>query len=106
MFTLRVLALSTALAFLLGTVAVVLASEPRTLEGVVVSSGQETLTMKDADAKQHSFKADVMTKVTFNGKPGKLEDFQAGMPVRVTVGEESRLLAVSTIDDKKLAANY
>lgn len=82
------------------------AEEPQMLEGMVVSAGQGSLVIKDAEAKQHSFKVDAQTKITFHGKPGKLESFQPGMPVRVTVGAENRLLALSTIDDKKLAARF
>lgn len=101
----RVCSLSVVLVLLLVGFAIARVEEPQMLEGTVVSAGQGALVMKDAEAKQHSFKVEVMTKITFNGKPGKLEDFQAGTPVRVTVGSENRLLAVSTIDDKKLAAN-
>jgi hypothetical protein len=89
---------------LLAITAATEAAEPRMLEGVVVSTAPNALVMKDAAGKQHSFKVEETAKVTFNGKPGKLEDFKASMPVRVTVGEEERVLAVSTIDDKKVAS--
>lgn len=90
-------------ALVLALAAAIQAAEPRMVEGVVVSAGQNALVMKDAAGKQHSFKVDEAAKVTFNGKPGKLEDFKASMPVLVTVGEEERVLAVSTIDDEKVA---
>jgi len=94
---------SAAFVLVVALAAAIQAAEPQVLEGVVVSAGQNALVMKDAAGKQHSFKVEDTAKVTFNGKPGKLEDFQASMPVRVTVAEESRVLAVSTIDDEKLA---
>jgi hypothetical protein len=80
------------------------AEELSMLEGMVVSTSQGVLVMKDGDGKQHSFKPDSFTKITFHGKPGKVEDFEMGTPIRVTVGAEQRLLALSTIDDQKLVA--
>jgi hypothetical protein len=92
-------------AFLLLALATAMqAAEPRMVEGLVVSAGQDSLVMKDAAGKQHSFKVDETAKITFHGKPGKLEEFKASMPVLVTVGEEERVLAVSTIDDNKVVS--
>jgi hypothetical protein len=42
-----------------------------------------------------------MAKITLIGKPGRLEDFQATMPVLVTTDERGTVLAVSTIDMHK-----
>jgi hypothetical protein len=42
-----------------------------------------------------------MTKVTVHGKPGKLTDLKAGMPIRVMVDTVGKVTAVSTVDDRK-----
>jgi hypothetical protein len=80
--------------------------EPKMLEGLVVSSGSKALVVRDLEGRQLTFQVDAMTKVTIHGKPGKIEELKAGMPVRLAAGPELRLLAVSTIDDEKsLPAN-
>jgi len=94
-----------AVAMLLAASAFAVDAEPQMLEGTVVSAGQGSLAMKDAAGKSHSFKVEVATKITFHGKPGKLEEFQPGMPVLVTRGAENKLLALSTIDEIKLVSN-
>ncbi len=77
-----------------------LAANPTTQEGVVVSAGGGKLTMKDVAGKEHTHAVGAETRITVHGKPGKLEDLQLGMPIRVTL-EGAKVLAVSTIDEMK-----
>jgi hypothetical protein len=76
-------------------------SEPQLREGVVVSAGGGQLSIRAADGKEHAFKTNEMTKITVNGKPGKLEDLKAGVQVRVMVDAKGMVASISTVDDRK-----
>lgn len=76
-------------------------AEPQLHKGTVVSASAGRLVMKDTAGKEQSFAVTDATKVTVNGKLGKLEDLQETMPVQVTTDEKGKVLAVSTIDKEK-----
>jgi len=77
------------------------AAEPQLHKGTVVSAGSGKLVMKDTMGKEQSFAVDDVTKITVNGKPGKLEDLQETMPIQVTTDEKGKTLAISTVDKDK-----
>lgn len=76
-------------------------SDPQMHKGTVVSASANRLVMKDTGGKEQSFTVELTTKVTVNGKPGRLEDLQETMPIQVTTDEKGKVLAVSTIDKDK-----
>lgn len=71
-------------------------------EGTVVSAKAGTLEMMENAGKSHSFKVGDQAKITVNGKPGKLEDLQLSMKIRVIVDAMDQVASVSTIDMLKL----
>jgi len=75
--------------------------DTQTKKGTVVSASNNSLVMKDTSGKEHSYSIDAVTKITVNGKPGRLEDLQETMPVQVTTDEKGKVLAVSTMDKDK-----
>jgi hypothetical protein len=80
------------------------AAEPQIHKGTVMSASAGRLVMKDMAGKEMSFAVDAMTKITVHGKPGKLEDLQATMPVQVATEASGKVLSVSTIDMEKGSA--
>jgi len=72
----------------------------KTHEGVVVSAGAGKLVMT-TDGKEHAHKVSATTKITVNGKPGKLDDLKKGMKIKVMTDKEDEVLSISTVDDKK-----
>jgi hypothetical protein len=81
--------------------AAVSAAEPQLHKGTVVSAGGNKLVMKDTAGKEQSFTVDEVTKITVNGKPGRLEDLQETMPIQVTTDEKGKTLAIATVDKDK-----
>ena len=79
----------------------VLAADPQLHEGTVVSATAGKLTIKDMAGKDQSFSIDGTTKVTVNGKPGRLEDLKESMPVQVMVDDKGKVLTISTVDKAK-----
>lgn len=75
--------------------------DPMVIEGMVVSAGTGQISVRAADGKEHSFKTNEMTRITVNGKPGKLEDLKAGIQVRVMLDQQSKVVSISTVDDRK-----
>jgi hypothetical protein len=75
--------------------------DPLIKKGTVVSASNNSLVMKDTSGKEHSYSVDTVTKITVNGKPGRLEDLQETMPIQVTTDEKGKVLAVSTMDKDK-----
>ena len=78
-----------------------LALEPQLHKGTVVSAGSGKLVIKDTAGKEQSFTVDAVTKITVNGKPGKLEDLQETMPIQVTTDEKGKTLSIATVDKDK-----
>jgi hypothetical protein len=77
------------------------AADPQVRKGIVLSAGEGRLSIKDTMGNQHSYTADAATKITVNGKPGKLEDLQEGVGIQVMTDDKGTLLSVSTIDKDK-----
>lgn len=75
--------------------------EPLVVEGVVVSASAGQVSLRAADGKEHSFKPNEMTRITVNGKPGKLADLKAGVMIRVMVDKQGKVISISTVDDRK-----
>jgi hypothetical protein len=84
-----------------GPIEIAPAGDPQMHKGTVVSAGDGRLVMKDSAGKEQSYSVDTVTKITVNGKPGRLEDLQETMPVQVTTDEKGKVLAVSTMDKDK-----
>ena len=76
-------------------------TEPQLYEGPVVSAGAGQVSLRAADGKEHAFKTNSMTRITVNGKPGKLEDLKPGVQIRVMVDSKGMVASVSTVDDRK-----
>lgn len=76
-------------------------ADPQVHEGMVVSASTGQLSMRAADGKEHMFKTNDMTRITVNGKPGKLEDLKSGMAIRVMLDAMKQVTAISTVDDRK-----
>ena len=81
-----------------------MAADPNLHEGTVVSASAGKLVMADSEGKQHSHSMDKDVKITVHGKPGKLEDLQPSMKIRVMTDKDGKALSVSTVDDQKLPA--
>ncbi|WP_425617354.1 hypothetical protein NA78x_001028 [Anatilimnocola sp. NA78] len=77
------------------------AAEPQLHEGTVVSAGTGQVSMKTADGKEHVFKTNDTTRITVNGKPGKLEDLKPGIQIRVMTDQMNKVTSISTVDDRK-----
>lgn len=75
--------------------------EPQIHEGMVVSASADQVAMKTADGKDHTFKADTMTRVMIHGKPGKLTELKSGVQIRVMVDQAGKVTSISTVDDRK-----
>lgn len=94
---LAVVAVSICVAAVVQTVAA--AQKEMTHEGTVVSAGDGKLVMKGNDGKEHSHTIDASVQITVHGKPGKLEDLQKEMRIRVTL-QDGKVTAVATVDTK------
>ncbi len=75
--------------------------DPQVVEGTVVSATVGQVSLRAADGKEHSFKPNEMTRITVNGKPGKLADLKAGVMIRVMVDKQGKVISISTVDDRK-----
>jgi hypothetical protein len=99
----RILPLALATIFLaMCWVQIATAADPLLHEGTVVSAGAGKLAIKDKAGKDQSFAIDGATKVTVNGKPGRLEDLKESMPVQIMVDDKGKVLTVSTVDKEKM----
>ena len=88
---------------LLGLVAaqVAVAADPQQMEGTVVSAGAGRVTIKDKSGKDQSFTVDAATRVTVNGKPGRLEDLKESTRVQIMIDDKGKVLSVATVDKEK-----
>jgi hypothetical protein len=77
------------------------AADPQLHEGTVVSAAAGKVVIKDKAGKDQSFAVDAMTKVTVNGKPGRIEDLKESTPVQVMIDDKGKVLSVATIDKDK-----
>lgn len=77
------------------------AAAPQHYKGTVVSVAATKIAIKEENGKEQSFEVGTMAKITVHGKPGRLEEFEATMPVLVTTDAKGTVLAVSTVDRHK-----
>lgn len=76
-------------------------ADPQMHEGTVVSAGAGKLTIKDKGGKDQSFAVDGTTRITVNGKPGRLEELKESTRVQVMIDDKGKVLTVATIDKEK-----
>jgi len=83
------------------------AAEPQIHKGTVVSASNGQLVLKDASGKEQTHLVSRETKVTINGRVGRLEELKMSMQVRVTTEGSDKVVSIATIDDDKylLTAN-
>lgn len=71
-------------------------------DGLVVSTTADTLVMTDADGKnQHAHKVDEATAVTIDGKPAKLADLVKGDKVKVSAGQDGKVVSIAAARSKQ-----
>ena len=71
-------------------------------DGVVVSTTADTLVMTDPDGKnQHAHKIDEATAVTVDGKPAKLADVVKGDKVKVSAGQDGKVVSIAVTRSKQ-----
>jgi len=83
------------------------AAEPQIHKGTVVSASNGQLVLKDASGKEQTHLVSRETKVTINGRVGRLEELKMSTQVRVTTEGSDKVVSIATIDDDKylLTAN-
>ncbi len=79
------------------------AAEVHVHKGTVISASNGRLVMKDMAGKEHTHLVSKDTKVTINGQPGRLEQLEPTMQVRVATEGADKVVSVSTVDDDKHA---
>lgn len=80
---------------------VIYAADPQLHEGTVVSAGAGKIAIKDKAGKDQSFAIDAATRVTVNGKPGRIEDLKESTRVQIMIDDKGKVLSVATIDKEK-----
>jgi hypothetical protein len=71
-------------------------------DGLVVSTTADTLVMTDADGKnQHAHKIDDATAVSIDGKPAKLADLVKGDKVKVSAGQDGKVVSIAAVRSKQ-----
>ena len=78
-------------------------AEVQVHKGTVVSASNGRLVMKDMAGKEHTHLVSKDTKVTIHGQPGRLEQLEPTMQVRVATEGADKVVSVSTVDDDKHA---
>jgi hypothetical protein len=83
------------------------AAEPQIHNGTVVSASNGQLVLKDTSGKEQTHLVSRETKVTINGRVGRLEELKMSTRVRVTTEGGDKVVSIATIDDDKylLTAN-
>jgi len=91
----------------LTSVNVALAAEPQIHKGTVVSATNNQLVLKDAMGREQTHLVSRETKVTINGRIGRLEELKMSTRVRVTTDGGDKVVSIATVDDEKylLTAN-
>jgi hypothetical protein len=94
--------MSTGVAILVLTTFVFADKAMKVHDGLVVSTTAETLVMTDADGKnQHAHKVDEATAVTVDGKPAKLADLAKGDKVKVSAGQDGKVVSIAAMRSKQ-----
>lgn len=76
--------------------------KPGTHEGKVVKTEPGKLTMSDKEGKNlHTHAIPAEAKVTFEGKPCKVEDLKPGAAVKVTTEKKEDKLVVISVEARK-----
>lgn len=83
------------------------AAEPQIHKGTVVSATASQLVVKDATGREQTHLVSRETKVTINGRVGRLEELKMSTRVRVTTDGGDKVVSIATVDDDKylLTAN-
>jgi hypothetical protein len=77
-------------------------TQPKVHDGIVVSTAAETLVMTDRDGKnQNAHKIDDATAVTIDGKPAKLTDLVKGDKVKVSAGQDGKIVSIAAVRSKQ-----
>jgi hypothetical protein len=99
----RALTLLVAAAFFAALLAVRVASaaEPQIHKGAVISAGDGRLVLRDASGKEQTHLVSKETKITINGRIGRLEELTPTTLVRVTTEGSDKVFSIATIDDDK-----
>jgi len=77
------------------------AVEPRIHNGTVVSATNGQLVLKDTSGKEQTHLVSRETKVTINGRVGRLEELKMSTRVRVTTEGSDKVVSIATVDDDK-----
>jgi len=77
------------------------ANEPQIQKGAVISASGDQLVIKDSAGKEQTHLVSRDTKITINGRMGRLDELKMSMLVRVTTDGGSKVVAVATVDDDK-----
>jgi len=78
------------------------AAEPQIHKGTVVSAANGQLVLKATSGKEQTHLVSRETKVTINGRVGRLEELKMSTKVRVTTDGGDKVVSIATIDDDKL----
>lgn len=83
------------------------AAEPQIHKGTVISASNGQLVLKDTSGKEQTHLVNGETKITINGRVGRLEELKMSTKVRVTTEGGNKVVSVATVDDDKnpLTAN-
>jgi len=77
------------------------AAEPQIHKGTVVSATNNQLVMKDAGGREQTHLVSRETKITINGRIGRLEELKMSTRVRVTTDGGDKVVSIATVDDDK-----
>jgi hypothetical protein len=72
--------------------------QAETFAGKVVVAGSGKLTIVDKDGDNEDFIISSDTKITLNGKPGRLDQLKAGDSVKVTATVSGEKMAASQVE--------
>lgn len=97
----RSIVLALAMGWILLHASNALTAEVQVHKGTVVSASNGRLVMKDMAGREHTHLVSKDTKVTIHGQPGRLEQLEPTMPVRVATEGADKVVSVSTVDDDK-----
>lgn len=83
------------------------AVEPQIHKGTVISASNGQLVLKDNSGREQTHLVSGETKITINGRVGRLEELKMSTKVRVTTEGGNKVVSVATVDDDKnpLTAN-
>jgi hypothetical protein len=75
---------------------------PKSEDGLVLSVTAETLVITDRDGKnERAHRVDDATAVTIDGKPAKLPELTKGDKVKVTLGQDGKVVSIAAMRAKR-----